>query len=237
MKGNYLNNHNVSILDLGQCESILKKEYKMKEEDFLIYIKQENMNCLASEKNIQYEVFEPYNFTKLNLSICEGIHINLYVKAEFGEETQKMYEQMKSMGYDMFNINDPFYQDVCTKYKSSNNTDIILSDRINYIYNNKDAQCQPNCYFTNYLPNSLFLNCTCEIVEYNNNEETKFSGKKIFESFYDILKYSNFKILKCYKLVFSKNIFVENKGNIIILIIFFIYLSCFIIFIKKELNL
>ena len=236
LQNNSLNNQSISILDLGQCEIILKKEYNIKEEDSLVFIKQENMNCTASEKNIQFDVFEPYNFTKLNLSICEGITINLYVKTELSEETHTIFNQMKSMGYDMLNINDPFYQDICTPYKSSNNTDILLSDRIDYIYNNKDSQCQPNCHFSNYLPNSLYLNCTCEVIEDNNNDPSHFSGKKIFESFYDILKYSNFKILKCYKLVFNKNIFTNNLGNIIIFIIVVIYIFCFIIFIIKGIE-
>ena len=38
---------------------------------------------------------------------------------------------MKSFGYDMFNINDPFYQYICTKYATENNTDIPLSARKN----------------------------------------------------------------------------------------------------------
>ena len=236
LNGEYLNNQNLSILDLGQCEIKLKEIYHIKEEDSLIYVKQENINCIASEKNIKYEVFEPYNFTKLNLSICNGDIINLYVKTDLSDETKKIYEELKLMGYNMLDINDPFYQDVCTPYKSSNNTDILLSDRINYIYDNNDAQCQSNCYFSSYLPNSLYLNCTCEIKEDKNNEESKFSGKKIFESFYDILKYSNFKILKCYNLVFIKRVFTKNLGSIITMFIFLIYFICMIIFIIKGIE-
>ena len=80
----------------------------------------------------------------------------------------------------MFDINDPFYQDICIPYNYLNKTDILLSDRINYIYNNNDSQCQSNCQFTSYLSNSLYLNCTCEVVIEDNN---KFSGKKVYESF------------------------------------------------------
>ena len=39
----------------------------------------------------------------------------------------------------MFDINDRFYQDICTPYKTEDNTDILLSDRIDYIYNNEDT--------------------------------------------------------------------------------------------------
>ena len=48
----------------------------------------------------------------------------------------------------MFNINDRFYTDICTPYKSSKKTDMLLVDRIDDIYNNIDAQCQPNCEFS-----------------------------------------------------------------------------------------
>ena len=43
---------------------------------------------------------------------------------ELKKENKKLYEKMKELGYDMFNINDPFYQDICIPYDSSNGTDI-----------------------------------------------------------------------------------------------------------------
>ena len=236
LKGGSLDNQSLSIIDLGQCEDKLKKEYHIKENDSLIYLKQENVNAKPSEKNIQYEVYEPYNFTKLNLSICEGEKINIYVKMEFSEETQKMYDDMKALGYDMLNINDPFYQDICAPFKSENNTDILLSDRIDYIYNNKDSQCQSNCDFSDYIPNSMYISCECSVVEEEEPKEEEFSGKKIFESFYEIFKYANFKILKCYGLVFNINVLKNNYGSIIILSIFTIYLSSLVFFIIKGIS-
>ena len=233
LNGKYLSNQNMSIIDLGQCEVKLKKEYHINESDSLIYLKQENINGKASEKNIRYEIYEPYTFTKLNLSICSEETINIYVKIDLSEETRKTYENMKSLGYDMFNINDPFYQDICTPYKSENNTDILLSDRIDFIYNNKDSQCQPNCQFSSYISNSQYANCTCSVIEDKENNEKKFSGKKLYESFYDILKYSNYKIFKCYNLIFNQNIFNKNFGNYIILSISSFYFVCFIFFIIK----
>ena len=151
---------------------------------------------------------------------------------------QKKYEKMKELGYNMLDINDPFYQDICIPYESDDNTDILLSDRINYIYNNKDSQCQSNCDFSSYMSNSFYMNCSCTATEKGstNKEEKEFSEKKIYESFYDILKYSNFKILKCYNLVFSKDIFIKNFGNIIVLINFLIYLFCCVLYFIKRIE-
>ena len=233
LKGEFLNNQNLSILDLGSCEIKLKQEYHINDKDSLIYLKQENTNSKASEKNIQYEIYEPYNFTKLNLSICKDETINLYVKAELSGEIKDTYEYMKSLGYDMLNINDQFYQDICIPYKSGNNTDITLSDRIDYIYNNQDSQCQSNCQFSSYLYNSLYINCTCSVEEDKPKEEIQFNSKKLYESFYEILKYSNFKILKCYNLIFRKNVFDNNRGGIITLILFSLHFICFMVFIIR----
>ena len=233
LQDNFINKNNISIVDLGQCESKLKEEYNFNDNISLIYIKQEKINVKASEKKISYEIYEPYNFTKLNISICDKEIINIYVKLNLSEEIQLIYDNMKSKGYDMFNINDPFYQDICTPFKSSNNTDILLSDRIDYIYYNKDSQCQSNCDFSSYVMNSLYMNCSCSVTEEKPKEVNKFNGKKIYESFWDVLKYSNIKIFKCYNLIFTKNIFKNNLGNVIILIIFLFYSICFLFFIIR----
>ena len=236
LKGGFLNNQNLSILDLGQCETTLKETYHINESDYLIYIKREKINIKASEKDIQYEVYDPYNITKLNLSYCKGDIINIYTKTELSEETNEIYEQMKSMGYNMLDINDPFYQDICTPFKYLYDNDIILSDRIKYIYYNNDSQCLSNCDFSFYLSNSLYLNCTCEVILEEKGNEAKFSGKKIYESFYDVLKYSNFKVLKCYKLIFNASIFKKNSGMFTIITMFSIYLSSLIICIIKRIS-
>ena len=235
LNGDFVNNRNISILDLGKCETILKEKYNINEKDSLIFIKRENTNLKASEKNIQYFVYHPYNYSKLNLSYCDENTINLYVKTELSRETYEIYKDLKSLGYNMFDIMDPFYQDICTPYQYLNQTDIILSDRINYIYNNKDSQCQPSCQFSSYLSKSLYLNCTCEVyIEEKVNN--KFSGKKVYESFYDVLKYSNYKIMKCYKLVLNMTSLTKNLGSIFIIILFLIYILCLITYMIKGIK-
>ena len=71
------NINNISIIDLGKCEEILREKYHIKGEDSLIIIKNENSTNIVSEKNLNYEVYEPYNRTKLNLSFCEETAINI----------------------------------------------------------------------------------------------------------------------------------------------------------------
>ena len=43
-------NYTLSIIDLGQCESILKGIYNLDDNDTLIYLKQERLSDKSSEK-------------------------------------------------------------------------------------------------------------------------------------------------------------------------------------------
>ena len=172
------------------------------------------------------------NRTKLNLSLCKETDINLYFPIELNSDTHQLYEDLQNYGYDLFNINDRFYQDICTPYETENGTDIILSDRINDLYyaNNNLTVCQDNCEYSEYISETKLLKCKCNVnmesIDYEDSK--KFTPKKIYESFYEVLKYSNYKIIKCYNLIFQGNPFKSNTGSKIVLI-FFIFYSCFLI--------
>ena len=231
---------NMSMIDLDGCETILRDSYKINETSHLILLKSENLNSIPSERNVQYEIFEPLNKTRLNLTLCEKSDINLYFQIELNSETEKLYKDLNKLGYDIFNINDPFYNDICIPYKTQNGTDIILSDRKNDIYykNNNLTTCQDNCIYLKYISESKLLKCKCNINEdtIDYKEQKKFTSKKLYESFYEILKYSNYKIVKCYKLIFYNNPCNSNSGCIIVLILFGIYFLFLIIYIFKGIN-
>ena len=231
--------YNMSIVDLGQCEPKLKQEYGIAEEDSLIIIKKEISSSQSSERDIDYEIFEPYNKTKLNLSICEDDDINVYVPFTLSEENQNIANELKEKGNNMFDLNDPFYQDYCSTFKTLAKTDMLLTDRVDHIYNNLDAKCQDNCVFSNYVLDTNYINCSCNIYKQKTKEYKKvdkLNYNTALQSFYYVLKYSNYKILQCYKLVFVKTVISANKGSILILILFNLYLICFIMYIIRGVN-
>ena len=240
--GNKNKTNQFSRIDLGECEDILREKYNLSKNISLIILKYEKMTNISSERNLQYEVYESLNKKKLDLSLCQNIAINIYVPAILSEKLTDLYNELQDLGYDLFDINNKFYQDICTPYKSQNGTDVLLSDRIDYYFNNDETQCQPNCQFSDYSIETEDLKCECNIVnsEINIEQNNKEIGSKsIYKSFYDVLKFSNYKVLNSYKLAFSSSIFYNNKGNIIILIffcIFFIFIIIYFIKGKKELK-
>ena len=163
----------------------------------------------------------------------------MYVKLELSDETKTISDQLKELGYNMYDINDDFYQDICTPYKSSHDSDILLVDRVNYIFHNDDSQCPNNCEFFNYFLGPLYVNCSCS-VDNEESTETKqideLDAKTFFQSFYYVLKYSNYDSFKCYQLVFSKTCVTKNIGSILLIIFFLLDLTCLIIYIIKGIT-
>ena len=134
LNGNYNNYYNLSMIDLGACERLLKDENDIDPDINLIFLKFEKLTNKASEKNVQYEVYNPINNKQLNLSICMNTSIDLYIPITLTEKAQNLYEDLRKSGYDLFNEKDSFYTDICTPYKSDKGTDVLLSDRKNDYY-------------------------------------------------------------------------------------------------------
>ena len=224
-----------SRIDLGKFEDVLREKNNLNENVTFLILKYEKMSNISSERNLQFEIYESVNKTRLNLSVCQDIPIDIYVPLTLSEDLQNLYNELKDLGYDLFDINSEFYQDICTPYKSTNGTDVLLSDRVDYYFNNDETQCQPNCQFSDYSVEIQDLKCECDIVssEIDVDKKPEIGSKSIYKSFYDVLKFSNYKVLKCYKLAFNVNIFQNNKGNFLAIVFFVIYLTFLVIYFIK----
>ena len=240
LEGDCGDNKGMSIIDLKECETLLRNKYNIHNNNSLIYFKMEIVSNITYEKNIQYDVYEPINKTKLDLSICENVSIDIYVPVELSEKTRRLYKSLKEAGYDLFNINDPFYLKLCTPYKTENGTDVLLEDRKNnYYYNSiNETTCQSNCQFSKYDSGSKYVKCECSINNetMNMTDYKKFVPKKFYNSFYDILKYSNYKVLWCYNLAFHIDSVTINIGSIIVIAFFILYLITFVIYLKNGID-
>ena len=139
-----------SKIELGECENLLKNHYHIDENASLIIVKFEKITNVSTERSLQYEVYHPFNKSKLDLTICQNTTIDVYVPVVLSEELQNLYNELKILGYDLFDENSDFYQDICTPFKSPNGTDVSLADRHNYYFNNDETLCQSNCKFSDY---------------------------------------------------------------------------------------
>ena len=222
-------NTNISIIDLGECETILLNEYNL---TYLLILKIDTKLNENSAIILNYEVYNPITNEKLNLSLCDSVKINTYSKYYPSEESLSKIKKLSESGYDLYNLNDDFYQDICSSFTSENGTDILLSDRQNDFYENVSL-CENDCNYKGYDLNTKRVQCECPVKEEIKVEES--TKNNLFGNLFSGDGFSNIKVLKCYKLVFSKKGQKNNKGSIIFLcVILILFISCIIYAINQE---
>ena len=236
---------NLSNLNLGECEHKLKNAYKIPEDESLIIYKTDIKLEGFSSTYVSFEVYDPFTLQLLNISICNDVEISINVPVELNHDIEVLYQSLNESGYNLFDKNDSFYNDICAKYTTVNGTDILLSDRQNDIYtksqNENDSLCQDGCELKSYSIKTKKVKCDCILIEQvtQNNIENQFNIKSIGNNFFISLNNSNFRVLKCYKLIFDISTIKKNIGLIIMTVIFIIIFILNIIFIiigQKQIN-
>ena len=159
----YSDNTDTSNVDLGKCEDLLKKQNGIKEEESLIIYKIDIKTADLTQTYVQYEIYDPRDLKRLDLSVCKDITINIYSPIILNNSTSSLYDNLKESGYDLFNKNDSFYNDICAIYTTENGTDIIIEDRKNIIYANNGNMtlCQNDCKYEYYNSTIKKVNCNC----------------------------------------------------------------------------
>ena len=219
------------IIDLSGCEQAIRTTNQITGDLPLIIYKFYKEDGLPKDKQIQFEVYDPYNHRKLNLSACKNI--NIFIPVNLSGDSN-IYKNIIDQGYEPFDINDKFYREICTQYDSENGTDVLLDAREEYYYSPivNETSCRGNCRYSSYSLDTKYLKCECDI---NNDgiitlDVKHLDEKNIAYSFYSSLKLSNYKVVICYNLVFNFKIFCHNYGSIISTVLLGLYVLSIICF-------
>ena len=229
----------LSNVDLGECEEILKEKYCKSNNDSLIILKLDITPENEKSTYVQYEIYLKSTKQLLDLNECSGTNVIINTPIELDSDKEKLYDTLAKSGYNLFDANDSFYNDICAVYTTENDTDILLYDRRMDIYQQtlNISLCQEGCQFLSYNSETKKAECKCQIQTEKiktNTSELEFEKNDFIDEFYDILKNSNFKIMKCYKLPFNPKIFIKNIGSILMTIILVIFLILIIYYFAKS---
>ena len=224
-------NKNISIIDFGECEEKLKKVFGI---DYILILQIDIFLSTSTNIVMKYEVYNPYTLEKIDLSICNDMTINTYLPYSISDEDLELFIKLQESGYDLYNPNDSFYNDFCTPYTTDNKTDVLLSDRRLDYYKNISF-CEEGCTYKSYNYTCKKVQCECQI---NNEIDTDIDNIKFYSSlflatFFEIEDFSNIKVLRCFKLVFSKIGQTKNIGSYIFIILNVIYIILIILFCIK----
>ena len=220
-------NSDITTIDLGECEELLRKENNLSNSD-KIYIKmlevsQEEMRVPKVEYDI-YTKLNGKNLTKLSLDSCQNTKISLSITINNVDNI------------DTLNISSGYYNDLCYTATTENGTDITLEDRKNE-YPSK-AACQDGCDFANYNKTLKKAKCICHPKESSESfKDMKIDKNKLLKNFKNIKNIINVGILKCYKVLFTKKGISKNFGFYIFDIIIIFHAIILILFYNKKLKL
>ena len=221
-------NKSISIIDFSKCEEILKNKEKI---DYILILKVDIHLSNSTNIVLKYEVYNPYTFKKLNLSICNKVKINTLVPYSLTGKYLDLYSELNELGYDLNNPNDTFYNDICCPFTTENKTDILLYDRKMNYYKNTTF-CEEGCTYKEYDYKEGKVKCECFVkTDFDKDiDNIKFYSNLVLNTFFKIEQFSNIKVLKCYKLVFSKLGQEKNYGSCIFLFILAVYIILIIFF-------
>ena len=226
----------MSKIDFHKCEEKLIKNGIINKNDSLIIVQMDINRKDQLTNQVEYQFFFS-NGTEINLSLCKDIKINLILNVNITSinNLDKAKDIFNKNGYDIFNSNDSFYNDICTIYTSENKTDLTLKDRKKIIYENYSF-CEENCTFIGYNFEENTVNCSCDVKYEVNEDYSQFNINQFSKKVFNVFSESNFKVIKCYKLVFSIYNLKKNFGSHIIISLGIIQLIYIFLFIKNPDN-
>ena len=215
--------NNVTLINLGQCENILKEEYNISEEDNLYIFKIDYYIEGLLGPKVEYEVYYPLlkNHLKLaNLSLCDDVNIEVSIPLD-----------IPLSEIDKYNASSGYYNDLCYTLTTESNTDISLKDRREEFLNNNISICEEGCKFTEYDKVNKKATCSCFTkIKLPLITEIIVDKDKFLHNFYDINNIANVKMLKCYKLLFDKEKIFRNSANYVLVLLLFTDILASIIF-------
>ena len=228
-----------SNIDLGKCGEILKEKYCKTDNDSLIMLKYDLIPENETSTYVQYEIYDQNTKSFIDLKECSGTSVTVKVPIELDSEIESLYNMFSKSGYNLFDANDSFYNDICAVYTTENGTDILLYDRRMGIYQStlNISLCQKGCLFKSYDSETKKAECDCQIQTEEVNldlNNLKFDKNEMLDEFYETLQNSNFRVLKCYKLLYNTQVIKKNIGSIIMTILLILFLILMIIYIFKN---
>ena len=222
--------NNISTINLGKCEYILKEKYNISNASSLIILKVDYFMENFKIPLIGYEVFHPESKIKLNLSYCENVTIDYNIPVDIDEDD-----------LDKYNVSSDYYNDECSVYTTDDGTDIIILDRKKEFNDNNMFLCENNCNYTNYNTTTKKSVCICGVKSkiYSISEilENKESISQNFNINDTSTSSSNLSLMKCIDTLFSKYGLLKNLEFYILIIMTVIFAISGILYYRIGSNL
>ena len=160
-------------VDFHSCYSKVQQKYNIHENLVIVVVYKKELN----NPSTYYSFYNPKSGFKLYAEeICKDDTIvgveslnSVLDKNNTYYETQTT---LTSQGINIFDINDPFYTDICYDFDNPLKKDIPLNDRIKDIF--PDAKlCDEGCQYTGINLDDMTATCDCKFNDISNSNIKK----------------------------------------------------------------
>ena len=204
-------NNNISRIDFSQCEEEIRRQLDMNIDD-KIYILKYDIESSDGTIATKIKAFDDKG-KEINIgTICSNVSIDISTPIEISNETLSYLNN----GIDIYNASDPFFNDICVPYTSSDNKDITLTDRQNDIYIQQNY-CYNGCEYSCIDTVTKTAKCKCSSSSLDLNTSSVSSpidldDETLILSSFNSLKSSSIKVIKCYTVIITFEYLKHNIG-------------------------
>ena len=202
LENNNTNSENLTSINFSECLDALNDDNPLSP---LYLVKVDKFREESYINDLFYFAMTNNGYV-LDLSVCESIKIDIEypIKTNSSLKLSRIIKQKKK-SIDVFNPNDPFFNNNCKCY-SEKGTDVVIKDRRSQYYQNVSF-CPNNCDYNGINLTSMRAKCTCNVkTTFDPNEKIELKTFKAFTEY--IVKIFTFYVFKC----FSSFTFKYNWG-------------------------
>ena len=218
-------------IDFKECYNKVQTEYGIKEELLVSIVDQKGTKGASPF----FYFFHPLSGEELNYTkICfnEKITIKENVTSILENQNNSNYELQQSLidqGINIFDLESPFYNDLCFDFDNPEKRDIPLSMRVEKSFPNATL-CEPGCKTNGIqLPEKIAI-CDCSMNDLANKDLIKNNAllEESIGKVLDIISSSNIMVLTCGKYIFKS--FARSIGGWITLILLVTHIICVLLY-------
>ena len=207
------------IHNFKSCYKKVQDEYNISESLIVVNAEKKELK----NPTTLHSFYHPKSGLKLDAGkICAELSISIEENLKnFLDEDYKHHDFQVSLleqGINIFDLNDPFFNDICFDFDNPLKKDIPLSDRIKELFPNATT-CDKGCQANGIDFEELTVSCDCSFRDLSQSEiieNNEFLEDLLGEAL-EFIQSSNIMVLKCSKYMFKH--FVNSIGALISLVL------------------
>jgi len=213
-------------IDLGNIPSTLKTSNGLSDTDEIIYLYLKIADNSSSTGYKTGWAFYDESGNKLNTSSIENSTSTVLVEitSDNGGNVS-LAQYMASLGINIYNISDPFFNDICYPFTSEEGEDVSLTDRIRNYYQNVSI-CEEGCTFSSVNFSTLEATCRCKI----GNSLLSSLNNDLTGEIFEFLENMNLEYFECWNEVWNLTTIKNSNGGYIITVMMGLQIICTIFF-------